>query len=138
MLVDSRKVKDLKAVYEVLHILARDTDGRYSQEIVHIEEILKGLLQKVTAEEDLAHKIGNYKYLQFDVKEILRKRYTNYNGMMQELKDLLNSLGEIKKILPEYDKLKSSLEPKQRRDFEVILRQPAKHRELLTLWNKIR
>lgn len=138
MFVDSRKVKDLKAIFGLLHSLDKDTDGRYSQEIIAFGDPIQTFIKKLEAEADLRRKLESYTAFNFDMREVLRKRYSSPSEMKKEISALIKELEDVKQIMIEYDKIKNDLTQNERTTFEALLRQPLKSDFIKQMWKKLK
>lgn len=140
MLPDGKKVRELKGIFNFLSSLDTETNRLFSSEIRDILSSSRTLIEKTEAAAELRRKLELAKSRGFEVQDVLDERFTSFEQMVREITELVKQVEEIQKIITEYERIKRDVDSTNEtiRQFEQILHQPQKHREIKSLWYKIK
>lgn len=136
MLPNEKMARELKGIFNFLATF----DKLFSSEIRPIMDQSRTLLKKVEEAAELRRKLELAQSRGFNVRDVLNERFTSYNQMVKEIKDLLYQVEEIQEIISAYGHIKNSItaDSETVRQFERILHNPKQHKEIKSLWAKIK
>lgn len=136
MLPNEKMARELKGMFNFL----ANFDRLFSSEIHPILDQSRTLLKKVEEAAELRRKLELVQSRGFNVRDVLNERFTSYNQMVKEIKDILYQVEEIQDIISAYGHIKTTIttDSDTVRQFEAILHNPKQHKEIKSLWAKIK
>src|SRR5271157_671724 len=134
MLPNNRMVRELKGIFDFLANYDTETHRLFSPEIRLILSESRKLIKKSEDTAELRRKLELAKSNGFEVQSVLDERFASFDRMVRDITDLLREIEDIQQIITEYERIKRDLNTNDTiRQFEQILHQPQKHREIKSL-----